>query len=295
MGMGFEDCWFQNFSADAVRLETGATNYNFLRGRFDTIGGYCFYVEASTHSFYGTISGVTWDNNGRHDNYSKGFIFLDGQTDSGGNKTYVALRDLHLEINGDLTQTYVPTGWSPAGSDTRGIIRLGVSTTAPGGLQHGVYVDHLWIPTASAAAPYSLFQITSANLAADNRPQHAAAVRLSGQYLHGVGGATAEANGTCKMIGGVNTAEQFPYGPGATGGSKAVDTFSYHPNVGFNNTMERSVSYFKGRALIDGLNLPSSSTVGAAGGGAALPATPVKYPNVYDEQGNPYKVAAYNP
>jgi hypothetical protein len=58
---------------------------------------------------------------------------------------------------------------------------------------------------------------------------------------------------------------------------------------------EKSVSYFHGPTHVNGLRLPQSSTVGAAGGGPALPATPVKYLTVYDDVGNAYKIPAYNP
>jgi hypothetical protein len=134
-------------------------------------------------------------------------------------------------------------------------------------------------------------------LTADNRTRHARAVKITGDALHGLSGLAADnenSNTVLKLIGGVNAADTYPFTAGHAQGTKQLAQFSYVPRTDVPQG-EGTLSWFKGRTLIDGLNLPQSATVGAAGGGASLPATPVKYLVVYDDAGNQYKIPAYNP
>lgn len=291
------DLWIQNCHGNAFSSESsGMTNWIWTRGRMDSVGT-GFYIKASGGVF-ATIEKMTWDSGGV-DARAQHFLFLDGEAETGNGKAYVSLDDLHLELNAVLTQSYIPTGWSPSGADTRGLIRLGVSIDAPSVVQHVLDVKHLWTPQATNKGPLSIFQITSSDLTADNRARHARAVRFTGGAhspgMSGTSGVTEDSTTAIKLVGGVAAADNIgPFGPGQTNGSRQISTLDYHPrnDVPAN---EGAIGIHKGRTYIDGLNLPQSATVGAAGGGAALPATPVKYLVVYDDAGNQYKVPAFNP
>lgn len=274
----------------------GLTNWVWERGRFDLIGKYAIYVKTDDGAFL-TIHDMTWDS-GNVANEHQGFLFLDGEAQTLNAKSYCQISNCHFEVNNLPAQSYVPTGWTPAGTDTRGLIRFGISPVMPGVVQHMFDFHNIWIARPSTAGPMSMFQLTSSDLTADNRTRHAQAVRITGSAIHGVSGLiaqTQETTGVMTMLGGVHAADQYPYLPGSTLGTWQANQFSYAPSTSASIPQgEKSVSYFRGRTHVDGLALPQSATVGAAGGGAALPATPVKYLIVYDDLGNQYKVPAYN-
>lgn len=295
-GCQFVDTHIQKLNLNALQFDSnGLTNWVWERGRFDQIGGYCIYIRVNGSAFL-NVHDMTWDSGGTNDT-AAGFIFFDGEAQTENNKSFCRIANVHLEVNQSLKQTYVPTGWSPTGADTRGLIRFGVSVDMPGVVQHMFSFENVWVPLETGNAPLSFFQITSTPLTVDNRTRHARAVKITGDALHGLSGLAADnenSNTVLKLIGGVNAADTYPFTAGHAQGTKQLAQFSYVPRTDVPQG-EGTLSWFKGRTLIDGLNLPQSATVGAAGGGASLPATPVKYLVVYDDAGNQYKIPAYNP
>ena len=97
-GSQFIDVWLHGSHGDgSVNESLGMTNWLWSRGRADAIGGYPFYVRATGGAF-GTIEKMTWDP-GATAGRSKGFLFLDGEAETGNGKSYFTLDDLHLELN----------------------------------------------------------------------------------------------------------------------------------------------------------------------------------------------------
>jgi hypothetical protein len=285
-GCDMTDVHVGSFHGDAFRIENGATNGSWLRGRFDQIGGYAFYFHVATGVFY-TIMDMTYDNALANDpdGRSKGFVHIDLSDQAANNsKCWLGLHDLHLEVNGGLAQTYVPTGWTPVGTDTRGLIRINVNVVTNGMVQAVIEYNHIWIPIDPAATPFSIFQFTSADLTGDYRNRHAVSARIVGGTIHGLANGSSnnqDSAGACQLIGGVNAADSYPFIP-ASNGVRQVNRLTYQPNPITVPSNERGVSFHNDPQYFKRLHLPVAGTT-ATGGAGTLPANPVGFLTVYDE------------
>jgi hypothetical protein len=284
-GCDFTDVHIGNCHGNAVVIDQGATNWSWMRGRIDQIGGYAFYLLAR-HGFYGTIADMTYDNwamsDPSHNGRSKGFLFIDGEgAQAGDTKAWIGLHDLHLEVNGGLAQTYVPTAWSPTGCDTRGLIRLGVSPDNPNVVQHVIEMDHVWVPVNPATNAFSVFQMTSTDLTTDQRVRHASAARIllgSDHALSNGSSSSQDSAGAVKLIGGVLDEDNYPWMP-STNGVRQPDLVRWAPEAlvsGF-PANERSVVYFHGRNVATSWEYRNRATA---------PGTPDMGPVVYGSSGD---------
>lgn len=306
---GFDRCGFFDFSDDAIRFESlGITNAFIHRCRGDAIGGYFIYVNLNAGDgenatcFLEIQHDITWDNGPSGQTMGDGFLFLDAESAHANGTIFASVRvaDFHPEVNASLNQTYSATGVTENGK--RGIIRLGVGGGGSGFL-YDLRFDHIWLTGAPTTAAHSFVQFTSAGATFDGTVQnlHSKAASMIITSLSGlstldpIGG-----NGTVTLVENVRSDSRYPFETDSGDmRPKQVGFLAwapYFPDADAEGRMNVNMmrSWFSRVRFSDAPQwMTSKTTVGAAGGASALPATPTKYLAVKDEAGTTLLIPAY--